>query len=212
MTQTSGVAARPATVRERIVRAARERLFTHGYGRLTMDELAAELGVSKKTLYRHFSSKEDLARQVITDLGKEVRSHADGILDNTGLSFAQKLQDFITGMVQRLMQISPRLLQDLQRFAPDLHELILSMRRRNIPAIFGRLLAEGQRRGMVRRDLDPGFAAEFLLHAMHGLMQPVALDHLRLGPREVFEKAMNIFFGGLLTSAGRKDYESFLSR
>jgi AcrR family transcriptional regulator len=212
MTSTSDALARPVTVRARIVQAARERLISHGYGRLTMDELAAELGVSKKTLYRHFASKEALARQVIMDLGQEVRAHADGILDNSRLSFAQKLQDFITGMVQRLTQMSPRLLQDLQRFAPELHELILSMRRRNIPDIFGRLLTEGQERGMVRQDLDPGFAAEFLLHAMQGLMQPVALDHLRLGPQEVFEKAMNIFFGGLLTPAGRKDYEKFLAR
>src|SRR6185436_20500965 len=89
----------------------------------------------------------------------------------------------------------------------DLHDLTSSLRRRNIPPVFGRLLAEGQRQGMVRLDVDPGFAAEFLLQAMQGLLQPSSLEHLWLGPQEVFERSMNLVFGGLLTAAGRNDYE-----
>ena len=47
-----------------ILRQARAHFFSHGYSQCTMDELAAELGMSKKTLYVHFSSKEALVRAV----------------------------------------------------------------------------------------------------------------------------------------------------
>ena len=56
----------------RILRLAREHFFAQGYCSCTMDDLAAELGMSKKTLYVHFAGKEALMRAVIDDLGREI--------------------------------------------------------------------------------------------------------------------------------------------
>ena len=44
-------------IRQRIVEAARAHFFSHGFRRVTMDDLAEELGISKKTLYAHFPGK-----------------------------------------------------------------------------------------------------------------------------------------------------------
>lgn len=198
--------------RARITQAARAHLFARGYSALTMDDLATDLGMSKKTLYLYFPGKEDLVRQCIHDFGREVRADADAVLRNPRLTFAEKLRGFVEGMLQRLSHLNPHLLRDLQRHAPPLYELTSDIRRKNIPYIFGRLLEEGQLTGMVRHDLNPAFAAEFLLHAMQGLLQSATLGHLPLAPREIFENAMNLFFGGLLTPAGRKDYEKLFAR
>ena len=46
--------------RQRIVDAARVHFFSHGFRSVTMDDLAEELGISKKTLYAHFPGKIDL--------------------------------------------------------------------------------------------------------------------------------------------------------
>src|SRR5437867_6485759 len=46
--------------RQRIVDAARVHFFSHGFRSVTMDDLAQELGISKKTLYAHFPGKFDL--------------------------------------------------------------------------------------------------------------------------------------------------------
>jgi len=197
---------------KRIVRAARAQLFLHGYSTWTMDDLAVELGMSKKTLYQHFSGKEQLAREALLEFAAEVRAEADQILSDRRLTFAEKLRGFVGGMLQRLGQITPHMLRDLQRFAPALHKLIFDLRRRNAPHIFGTLLEQGQFAGKVRANLDPRFAAEFLLHAMQGIMHPTTLGHLELAPHEAFERAMDLYFGGLLTPAGRKDYEKSFPR
>jgi len=199
--------ASPAAPTDRIVRAARAQLFSHGYSSWTMDDLAAELGMSKKTLYLHFPGKEELVRAALEQFAAEVRAEADIILSDRTLSFAEKLRGFTGGMHQRLSLLTPHILRDLQRFAPSLHELTYEMRRKNVPYIFGRLLEQGQLSGKVRPDLDAPFAAEFLLHAMQGIMSPASLEHLHLAPHQAFEKAMSLYFGGLLTPAGRKDYE-----
>ena len=199
-------------VAPRILRQARAHFFAHGYCQCTMDELAAELGMSKKTLYVHFAGKEALMRAVIEDLGREVRESADALFADRQLNFAAKLRGFAEGMMQRLGQLNPRTMRDLQRFAPELHDLLTEVREKNIPYVFGRFIAEGQRAGMVRTDLDTAFAVQFFLQAMHGLIQPATMERLQLTPRDILPRAIELLFGGLLTPAGRKEHEKLFPR
>src|SRR6266478_4148724 len=53
--------------RQRIVDAARAHFFSHGFRSVTMDDLAEELGISKKTLYAHFPGKIELLEAVLAD-------------------------------------------------------------------------------------------------------------------------------------------------
>jgi AcrR family transcriptional regulator len=199
-------------VRTRILRQARAHFFLHGYSRFTMDDLAAELGMSKKTLYLHFAGKEEIIGAVLRDFSHEIRTDAEGILLNRALSFPEKLRAFVEGMVQRLGTLEPRTIRDLQRYAPALHARVEEMRRKNIPYIFGRLIEEGQAEGFVRTDLSPAFAVEFFLHAMQGILQPLTLERLHEAPRDVLPHAIELFFGGLLTTTGRKQHEKLFPR
>src|SRR5205823_10554998 len=58
---------RNSSARQRIVAAARAHFFSHGFRSVTMDDLAEELAISKKTLYAHFPSKTALVEAVLAD-------------------------------------------------------------------------------------------------------------------------------------------------
>ncbi len=212
MASSPPVLAAPDPVVARILHQAREHFFAHGYCSCTMADLAAELGMSKKTLYVHFSGKEEIMRAVLEQLGREIRTDAEALLANRHLGFSEKLRGFAEGMVARLALLKPRTLRDLQRFAPELYQLTVEMRQKNIPYIFGRFIEEGQLAGKVRRDISPVFAVEFFLQAMQGLLQPTTLDRLKLAPRELLPRAIDLFFDGLLTPAGRKEHEKLFAR
>lgn len=196
----------------RILRQARALFFAQGYTRFTMEELASDLGMSKKTLYVHFAGKDEIIAAVIQDLGRETRADADALLRKRELNFTQKLNGFVQGMVERLSPLDARTIRDLQRFAPALFELVEDVRRKHLPYIFGRLVEEGQHAGLVRTDLPASFALEFFLHGMQGTMHPATLERLRLAPRDVVAAAIDLFFGGLLTPAGRKQHEKLFPR
>lgn len=196
----------------RIVRQARAHFFSHGYSQCTMDELAADLGMSKKTLYVHFASKEALMSAVLEDLGREVRASADELFTNRQLNFAEKLRGFAEGMAERTARMNPRLLRDLQRFAPPLYAQLSEIREKNVPYIFGRFIEEGQLAGLVRADVRTDFAVTFFLKAIQGLIQPATLEQLHLAPREVVPRAIELFFAGLLTPAGRQEHEKLFPR
>src|SRR5881396_1955129 len=51
--------------KDRILQHAREKFFTSGFSKVTMDELSADLGISKKTMYQCFHSKDELIDSVI---------------------------------------------------------------------------------------------------------------------------------------------------
>src|SRR6188472_3074551 len=65
-------AAADSAATSRIVSEARRHFMAHGFRGVTMDDLAAELGMSKKTLYAHFRSKPELVQAVILAKAAEV--------------------------------------------------------------------------------------------------------------------------------------------
>jgi AcrR family transcriptional regulator len=197
----------PAAPAERILAAASRQLFAYGYNALTMDELARELGVSKKTLYVHFATKDALVETVLNRFAAEVRRLADDLFADRELNFVTKFSRLVEAMIRRFAQVNPLFVRDLQRFAPHLYRKLEELRYKNIPYVFGQVLRQGQAAGMVRPELDPGFAIEFWRTAIVGLMQPDAIERTGLTPDQVFQKSINLFFTGLLTPAGRKDYE-----
>ena len=173
-----------------------------------MDVLAHELGMSKKTLYVHFPSKDAIIGAIIDEIGTAIRTRMDVVLSDPKLTFTQKLCSLNEIVGSTLAKASPGMLHDLQRFAPTLYQKIDDVRQRNVPYVFGRLIRAGIAEGMVRPEVDPDFAVEFWLQAMRGLTQPTVLDRTQLTPRQTLEKAIKLFFGGLLTAAGHRDYEN----
>jgi hypothetical protein len=133
------------------------------------------------------------------------------VLAHPKFTFTQKLCGVIDAVGSLLGKVSPAILRDLQRSAPHLYEKIEAIRQRNIPIVFGSLIRAGVAEGMVRPEIDPAFAAEFWLQAIRGLIQPATLERTRLSPRQTLEQAIHLFFSGLLTPAGRKDYEKHLA-
>jgi len=201
----------PPSARARILGVARGHLFTYGYSAVTMDELAGELGMSKKTLYRHFPGKDAIVGAIIDEMGQAIRGQMDAVLANPKLNFAQKLSGVIDVVGSHLAKASPGMLHDLQRCAPQLYQKIDDVRRRNVPYVFGRLIRAGLAEGKVRPEFDPDFAVEFWLQTIRGLVQPDVLERTGLTPRQTLEKALHLFFSGLLSSSGYKDYEKHLA-
>lgn len=198
-------------VRARILGVARSHLLTYGYSTLLMDELARELGMSKKTLYVHFPGKDAIIGAIIDGIERAIREHMDAILADRRLNFTQKLSGVIDVVGSTLTKVGPGMLHDLQRHAPQLYQKIDDVRQRNVPYVFGRLIRAGQAEGKVRAGLDPDFAVQFWLQAIRGLLHPDVLERTQLTPRQTLEKAVRLFFGGLLTSAGHKDYEKSIA-
>ena len=191
----------------RILEAASRHLFAYGYSALTMDDLAHELGMSKKTLYRYFPGKDAIIGTIIDEIGGTLRHELETVLSQPKLLFSQKLRGVIDAVIPRLALTNPAMLRELQRYAPEIYQKLDELRQKNIPSVFGRLFRAGISEGSLHADLNPDFAAQFWLQAIRGLVHPDTLALTHLSPNQTLEKALELFTRGILTPAGRKEYE-----
>lgn len=193
--------------KSRILDAARKAFVSHGFAGTTMDDLARELGMSKKTLYRSFASKEAIVDALVTLKIKAITDGIDRIMADPAAGFSARAQRVMNHVMTELSGVSPVFLRDLQRFLPHIFRRIENFRRVVVPELWGRLLREGRDEGLVRDDVDPTFAAELMLHAIQGLLNAESLDRLHLTPTQAFAKTTSLLLGGLLTAAGRRQHE-----
>src|SRR5881398_4120774 len=100
--------------RQRIVDAARVHFFSHGFRRVTMDDLAFELGISKKTLYAYFPGKFDLLEAVLADKFAGVEAKLKKAAGAQPHNFPATLHDLLTGLQRELHEIKPPFVRDMR--------------------------------------------------------------------------------------------------
>jgi TetR/AcrR family transcriptional regulator, cholesterol catabolism regulator len=188
---------------DRIVRVAEKIFLRSGFSRVLMDDLARELGMSKKTLYAHFASKEALLHAVLIQRVSEVDQGLESIV-SAKESFPAKMGHVARFLQANLAEVSPVFLEDIRRYAPDCFRVVEEFRGRAIPRYFGRLFDEGFRAGHVRPQVHRDILIRMLVLSIQGIIRPEAVSELHLHPREALEHILSITFDGILTPKGRK--------
>jgi AcrR family transcriptional regulator len=188
---------------ERIVAAAREHFFAHGFRSVTMDDLATELGMSKKTLYAVFSSKKVLLRAVLLDKISSVERDLDAIMTRSSSDALAALQQLLACMQHHTGEIQPPFVRDIRRESPELFKLVEERRRAMIQRYFGSIFAEGQRSGSIRQDVPTDLIVEILLSAVQAIMNPAKIEEFGLTPKTGYSAITSVILDGVITKKGR---------
>ena len=190
--------------RQRIVDAARIHFFSHGFRSVTMDDLAEELGISKKTLYAHFPGKFDLLEAVLADKLTGVEATLKEVTRAHPHDFPATLRGLLAGTQRELDEIKPPFVRDMRQKAPDVFKLVERRRAALIGRYMGKFFVDGQRLGMVRKDVPAKLIIEILLAMVQSIMNPAKIEELGMMPKEGFAGILKIVLEGALTSKGRK--------
>jgi AcrR family transcriptional regulator len=189
--------------RQRIVEAARAHFFSHGFRSVTMDDLAEELGISKKTLYAHFPGKMQLLEAVLADKFAGVEAKLNEITRAHPHNFSAALHELLTTTQRELDEIKPPFVRDMRQKAPHVFKVVERRRAALIERFFGKLFIEGQRTGMVRKDVPAKFMIEILLAMVQGIMNPPKMEELGMTPKEGFAGILKIVLEGALAGKAR---------
>jgi len=168
-----------------------------------MDDLAQELGMSKKTLYASFPSKVDLLRAVLLDKFRSVDGDLERVMSAPSRDVRAVLHQLLASMQRHAEEIQPPFVRDIRRETPEMFQLVQSRRRDLIQRYFGRLFEDGRRAGIIRRDIPARLMIEVLIGATEAVMNPPKMAELGLAPSTGYRSIMTIVFEGLLTGKGR---------
>jgi AcrR family transcriptional regulator len=189
-----------AAQRKLIIDTAFEKFRRFGLRRVSLGEIATDLRISKKTLYQHFASKEDLVRECLeTRVVSQVIPKIAAALQREA-----PVAEHVVGMWQALSQVSrlvtPELMGDLKAEYPHLWEEI-DRRRRVVIESIEALLVHGRQTGEVRPEVNPVVVVRILLAIAEKLLVPDVLFHAPFTPAEAIETLMTLLMRGAFVQA-----------
>jgi TetR/AcrR family transcriptional regulator, cholesterol catabolism regulator len=138
--------------RERIINEAAALFRTYGIRSVTMDMIAGQMGISKRTIYELFRDKEELLQGVLRWMGEKQRDLTEECLKNSE-NVIEAIFKIMNNMTEHYKKMSPAFRLDMRRYHND---MIRHMKENeelpyhNIRSI----LVRGMKEGLFRQDLD----------------------------------------------------------
>jgi AcrR family transcriptional regulator len=182
----------------RVVAVARRQFLAHGFRSVSMDDLAAELGMSKKTLYLAFPGKAALIEAVLKDKFREVEADLAQLAKDQATDVEAALHQFLGCLQRHTAEIQPAFVRDIGRETPELFQLVELKRRELIRRYFGGLFEDGKRAGMIRSDIPTHLIIEILLGAVQAIMNPQKLTELGLTVEQGYASIIRLILEGAL--------------
>ncbi len=174
-------------VREALLDATDRLLAERGYQKMTIDDLAREVGIGKGSVYLHFSSKEEIALSHVDRIVERLKERLK-IIAEKSISQEKKLREML------LMRVLFRF-DSVQHYTQSLNDLLSSLRPKLLArresyfaeeaAIFTEVIERGQSNNEFEEGNPMEIADTFLL-ATNSLL-PFSLTTEELGLREDIE-------------------------
>ncbi len=131
-----------------------DRLF-HRFGirSVTMDDVAREISVSKKTIYNCFRDKNELVLSIINQHVKENDDQINSIAGSE-INPIKRFAQIAAYIIQRHNQLNPALINDLKKYHPEAYEKISKFREEKVIMHVMRSINDGRTMGLFRTDFN----------------------------------------------------------
>lgn len=162
-----------ADIREKIITAAQERLWHYGFKKTTIDEIAADAGVGKGTVYLYFESKEEIALAIVAQFKIESIKQLERIAQSAAMEVRDKLKEMLSEPIMRAHErclLSPAAQELVIAVRPYIQSRMQPYMEQEIELI-ARVLADGNRLGLLEVK-DSIRAARTLKYMCSGFWPP----------------------------------------
>ncbi len=172
------------TTRDAILDATDRLLTRYGYKKMTIDDLAHEVGIGKGSIYLHFSSKEEIALSHIDRIIERLKVNLTSISEKRSTSVEERLREMLIERILYRFDSVQHYSEGLNDLLSYLRPKLLERRKRHFDEearIFARVIIEGQASSLLAEG-DAFELAETLVTATNSLL-PYSLSAFELGDR-----------------------------
>ncbi len=194
------------TEKEKILYFTHAKFITEGFYKTTMDEIARDLQMSKKTIYKHFDSKEELLENVCGMRMNLMEEFLEEVAESEDDAITKFLK-IIHKQKSMSMNCSPVWFRDLEIHAPHLSKEFAKVRQEKVTKIMSKLLEQGKKEKVVEH-----VPVDIIITALNGAIEAVTHADFVLNSKYSFHEAMRItaeiFFNGFLTELGKEKFSN----
>ncbi len=184
--------------RGRILELARELFFRYGFTKVTIDEIAAELHISKTTFYNNFSSKEDLLDKVIDSYYQTIRDGISHIMAE-GSGYLETLRKILLFIGEMLKRMDARAQDDIRTSSPKTWQNLKALQLRTVHSSLEKVIRKGIEIGFVRRDTYPKMVADFLIMTIENILNgEETLSSMASSVQNTLQAMVDLLLHGIL--------------
>jgi len=187
------------------------KLFRKKGLQLSMDQIARELKLTKKTLYNNFESKEELMRTVMQHVLGEIEFKMNIALTN-GKNAIEALYHTSAIMNKSLEEIGPLLLNDTATCLPDLKLLNHTDRMSFYSRIITENLTRGKSESLYRDDLNISLVTIFFTSAMSKIYSWDGSYHFLKNPYIFHSELIRYHLEAIVNDEGRAKLNQYLKK
>ncbi len=195
---------------EQIIKATAKLFMKYGIRSVTMDEVAKELTISKKTLYQFFKDKTDLVNYVVEFMGdKSDISHCG---EDKNLNAVEKHISVYNKVSAILTNANPSFEYDLQKYYPKQFKKMIKTRRNSMFEKMKRDLQQGVDEGFFRADMDVEKVAILNLIRIESIKDNEIIEKYNLKLIDMIQEFFDYHLHAIATEKGIKEYANLLSQ
>lgn len=188
-------------ISDQILHAAFSLFMKYGVRSVSMDDLANALGMSKKTIYGAFSSKEDLIARVIKVHLDQDEAAITRIMEESDDAVDEMLA-ISNHVLQFLMQIKPSLIFDLKKFYPGCWDLIETQHFTFIKGTIQKNIERGQKEHLYRADINPDILSRMYVALSNAVINPDIFPLSEFEILDLIKETLRYHLHGIVSEAG----------
>lgn len=193
-------------MKEKIIKKATDMFLKLGFKSVTMDDIAGEMCISKKTIYKYFSNKEMLIEEGTEVVHQKIHALMDEVVSQNHNAIAEnfQLREMFKEMFQSFDQ-SPA--YQLKKHYPEIYQKMMANEIEDCSQMFRQNIEKGIKQGLYRTETDVEAAVKFYYTLIFSINENTRLE------KEAYEleaKALEYHTRAIATAEGLIELEKNL--
>ena len=196
-------------MKERIQQKARELFMRYGFRSVTMDEIAGQLGISKKTLYQFFEDKDTLVEAVMQGEMSYMEVECNR-QNNAAENAIDEIFKDMDSMEAVMDSMNPQIIFDLEKFYPKTFEKFKAHKNTFLFDIIKKNLERGIQEKLYRSEIDIDIVAKFRLESSFIVFSQDLFPYGKYSLIKVSSEIYHHYLHGIATAEGKKFIEKYI--
>jgi AcrR family transcriptional regulator len=195
-------------VNQKIVSGSLELFMKYGIKPVTMDMIAQELGLSKRTIYENFADKDELVRCCVDKMDEERNRSFTEILENSS-NVIEALFRIMRQTIKVMSSVNPLFNKDIKKYFHEIHQSKFKSSENCRKQQAAELLEKGKREGLFRQDVDVKIIAEIYLAQIKSMNYEDVFPEELYSKKELVEHLLVNLLRGIATPKGMEMIEKY---
>lgn len=198
------------SLKERIILYVRDKFKQYGYKAVKTDEIVADLGISKRTLYKEIGSKpkmlEEVLKYQLNKIYEKIKEKTVLIKNGTIEEIKKQNEGLIDTIVETNRFFDESMISDIKKNIPEIFSEFDKQFHQHVIEAVDELLEVSKDRGLVRKDLNNKLFFQVVHSTMSYLTDNKIHRKLNITVEDMLRSSMQIFITGIGTDSGKEEF------